>query len=116
MNQLRVPKELLSSSSVVVNDDDDENNENNEKLKVKKKKENDEIFQHYLKDAKTLEEIRKDVVRTHPSLQFYLETKRNVGIRRHAAVERILFVWAKLNGNLYVQVRLHNLFSVNESC
>ena len=48
-------------------------------------------------------EIRKDVVRTHPTLQFYTEPKDNLGIRRHAAIERILFIWAKLNGNLYVQ-------------
>jgi len=51
-----------------------------------------------------LEEIRKDVVRTHPDLQFFLEDKDNLGQRRYAAIERILFVWAKLNkGVRYVQ-------------
>jgi hypothetical protein len=57
----------------------------------------DRIFQQFLQDAKTLEEIRKDVVRTHPDLRFYLEPQDNLGIRRYAALERILFVWAKLN-------------------
>jgi hypothetical protein len=63
----------------------------------------DKLFNQYIKDAKTLIEIRKDVVRTHPTLQFYTEQQNNLGIRRHAAIERILFIWAKLNGNLYVQ-------------
>ncbi|KAG7345735.1 Rab-GTPase-TBC domain containing protein [Nitzschia inconspicua] len=64
----------------------------------------DQLFQQFLQDAKTLEEIRKDVVRTHPDLRFYLESQDNLGIRRYAALERILFVWAKLNkGVRYVQ-------------
>jgi Rab-GTPase-TBC domain len=64
----------------------------------------DQVFQQFLQDAKTLEEIRKDVVRTHPDLRFYLESQDNLGIRRYAALERILFVWAKLNkGVRYVQ-------------
>ena len=44
-----------------------------------------------------LDEIRKDVVRTHPDLQFFLEAEGGLGLRRYAALERILFVWAKLN-------------------
>ena len=63
----------------------------------------DDVFEQFCKDAKLLSEIRKDVVRTNPHLRFYLETRNRLGIRRHAALERILFVWAKLNGNLYVQ-------------
>jgi hypothetical protein len=51
----------------------------------------------FLEDATLLEEIRKDVVRTHPDLYFFLEPKDNLGLRRYAALERILFVWAKLN-------------------
>jgi hypothetical protein len=35
--------------------------------------------------------------RTHPNLQFFLEPEDNIGQRRYAAIERILFVWAKLN-------------------
>ena len=50
-----------------------------------------------LENATLLDEIRKDVVRTHPDLQFFLNTKNNLGLRRYAALERILFVWAKLN-------------------
>jgi len=54
--------------------------------------------------ASLLDEIRKDVVRTHPDLSFFLEVKDNVGRRRYAALERILFVWAQLNkGVRYVQ-------------
>jgi len=51
-----------------------------------------------------LEEIRKDVVRTHPSFHFFLEPEENLGQQRYAAIERILFVWAKLNNGVrYVQ-------------
>ena len=44
-----------------------------------------------------LDEIRKDVVRTHPDLRFFLEPEEGLGQKRYAALERILFVWAKLN-------------------
>eukprot|EP00804_Cyclotella_cryptica_P015503 CCRYP_003552-RA/>CCRYP_003552-RA protein AED:0.03 eAED:0.03 QI:1348/1/1/1/1/1/3/215/607 len=51
-----------------------------------------------------LDEIRKDVIRTHPDLRFFLEPKDDLGQKRYAALERILFVWAKLNkGVRYVQ-------------
>lgn len=50
-----------------------------------------------LENAFLLDEIRKDVVRTHPDLQFFLNPQKNLGLRRYAALERILFVWAKLN-------------------
>jgi len=54
-------------------------------------------FQDFLEDAKLLEEIRKDVARTLPHLLFFLEPNDNLGLRRYAALERILFLWAKLN-------------------
>lgn len=58
----------------------------------------------YEENVALLDEIRKDVVRTHPDLQFFLEPENNLGHRRYAALERILFVWAKLNrGVRYVQ-------------
>ena len=44
-----------------------------------------------------LDEIRKDVIRTHPDLRFFLEPEDGLGQKRYAALERILFVWAKLN-------------------
>ena len=44
-----------------------------------------------------LDEVRKDVIRTHPDLRFFLEPAENLGQKRYAALERILFVWAKLN-------------------
>ena len=44
-----------------------------------------------------LDEVRKDVIRTHPDLRFFLEPADNLGQKRYAALERILFVWAKLN-------------------
>ncbi len=44
-----------------------------------------------------LDEIRKDVIRTHPDLRFFLEPEEGLGQKRYAACERILFVWAKLN-------------------
>ncbi len=57
----------------------------------------DPKWRHFLENASLLDEIRKDVVRTHPDLKFYLEPNDNLGSRRYAAIERILFVWAKLN-------------------
>lgn len=44
-----------------------------------------------------LDEVRKDVIRTHPDLRFFLEPNEDLGQKRYAALERILFVWAKLN-------------------
>mmetsp|Transcript_12623 Transcript_12623/g.23664 ORF Transcript_12623/g.23664 Transcript_12623/m.23664 type:complete len:657 (-) Transcript_12623:208-2178(-) len=64
----------------------------------------DPIWRHFLENATLLDEIRKDVVRTHPDLNFFLESNDHIGLRRYAAIERILFVWAKLNkGVRYVQ-------------
>ena len=58
----------------------------------------------FFENASLLDEIRKDVIRTHPDLTFFLEPEDNLGQRRYAAVERVLFVWAKLNkGVRYVQ-------------
>jgi len=55
-------------------------------------------------NAILLDEIRKDVIRTHPDLRFFLEPNEDLGQKRYAALERILFVWAKLNkGVRYVQ-------------
>jgi hypothetical protein len=51
----------------------------------------DELVEH----AQMLEEIRKDVVGAHPDLFFFLEPHKNLGLRRYAALERVLFVWAK---------------------
>eukprot|EP00980_Cylindrotheca_fusiformis_P024912 scaffold12720_cov152-Cylindrotheca_fusiformis.AAC.1 len=77
-------------------------------LKISSQNENDsmteEQFQTFVEDAKLLGEIRKDVARTHPDLFFYLEPKDHLGMRRYGALERILFIWAKLNkGVRYVQ-------------
>lgn len=54
-------------------------------------------WEQFYENATLLDEIRKDVVRTHPDLFFFLEPEQNLGQRRHAAMERILFLWAKLN-------------------
>lgn len=49
-----------------------------------------------------MEEIRKDVIRTHPDLNFYLDPDK--GPLRYSAIQRILFIYAKLNpGVRYVQ-------------
>lgn len=56
-----------------------------------------EDFQDFMEDAMLLEEIRKDVARTLPHLLFFLEPNDDLGLRRYAALERILFLWAKLN-------------------
>lgn len=64
----------------------------------------DRKWRNFLDNASLLDEIRKDVERTHPDLQFFLEPRDHLGLRRYAAIERILFVWAKLNkGVRYVQ-------------
>mmetsp|Transcript_1287 Transcript_1287/g.2076 ORF Transcript_1287/g.2076 Transcript_1287/m.2076 type:complete len:1010 (-) Transcript_1287:196-3225(-) len=65
---------------------------------------NESKWAQFFENAGLLDEIRKDVVRTHPDLHFFLEPEQNLGQRRYAALERILFVWAKLNkGVRYVQ-------------
>ena len=49
-----------------------------------------------------LQEIRKDVVRTHPDIQFFIDP--DFSRERYAALERILFTWASLNRGIgYVQ-------------
>jgi len=108
MNILRIPKELLSDDNEDSTSEDDNvvelvdiDTENWEDNTNKSRK--DDLFFQFCKDAKLLSEIRRDVVRTNPHLRFYLDTEKNLGIRRHAAIERILFVWAKLNDHLYVQ-------------
>eukprot|EP00551_Chaetoceros_affinis_P007694 CAMPEP_0203668518 /NCGR_PEP_ID=MMETSP0090-20130426/5128_1 /ASSEMBLY_ACC=CAM_ASM_001088 /TAXON_ID=426623 /ORGANISM="Chaetoceros affinis, Strain CCMP159" /LENGTH=807 /DNA_ID=CAMNT_0050532979 /DNA_START=376 /DNA_END=2799 /DNA_ORIENTATION=- len=64
----------------------------------------DPKWRHFLENASLLDEIRKDVVRTHPDLKFFLEPNDNIGSRRYSAIERVLFVWSKLNkGVRYVQ-------------
>jgi len=57
----------------------------------------EEDFADFLGDATLLEEIRKDVSRTLSHLLFFLDTSEDLGLRRYAALERILFLWAKLN-------------------
>jgi hypothetical protein len=125
LNQLRIPQELLvlkrkethqnqKSDQHIPDDGGSENDAMSESNEQKKERDDtaqlneaertEQVFQQFLQDAKTLSEIRKDVVRTHPDLRFYLEPQDSLGIRRYAALERILFVWAKLNkGVRYVQ-------------
>ena len=54
-------------------------------------------------------EIRKDVVRTHTELHFFLKSDNNLGQRRYAVLEPILFVWAKLDRG----VRIIELVSIH---
>jgi Rab-GTPase-TBC domain len=55
----------------------------------------------FLQGAVLLDEIHKDVVRTHSDLSFYLDNK---GQRRYAALERILFTYGQYHpGIRYVQ-------------
>jgi hypothetical protein len=57
-------------------------------------------------DAELCDEIKKDVLRTHPDLQFFLDPQR--GGARYAALLRCLFLYAKLNpGVRYVQGTRH---------
>jgi len=64
----------------------------------------DTTWNDFIESALLLDEVRKDVQRTHPDLAFFLDPEQNRGRRRYAALERILFVWAKYNrGVKYVQ-------------
>jgi Rab-GTPase-TBC domain len=114
INRLVVPKplveaaqrELLESSEGRVGDehDDDSSTAHSTTSSSPATLSLDEIFQIFLQDAQSLEQIRKDVVRTHQDLRFYLEPDQNLGVRRCAALERILYIWSKLNkGVRYVQ-------------
>ena len=73
---------------------------------------NNSKWAQFFENASLLDEIRKDVVRTHPDLQFFLEPENQLGQRRYAAIERILFVWAKLNKG----VRFHTIFFLFLDC
>lgn len=65
---------------------------------------NEDSPEDFVRSASLLDEIRKDVLRTHPDLAFYLSPVDNRGRRRYAALERILFVYATYNrGVRYVQ-------------
>jgi len=66
---------------------------NNNPLSV----DNNSKWAQFFENASLLDEIRKDVVWTHPDLQFFLEPENQLGQRRYAAIELILFIWAKLN-------------------
>ena len=59
-----------------------------------------------------LDEIRKDVIRTHPDLCFFLEPKEDLGQKRYAALERILFVWAKLNKGVSCYEQFVSMLSI----
>jgi hypothetical protein len=54
-----------------------------------------------------LDEIRKDVIRTHPDLRFFLEPNEDLGQKRYAALERILYVWASLNKGVSEHLLMH---------
>ena len=66
-------------------------------------------------DLQLLDEIRKDVIRTHPDLRFFLEPEEDLGQKRYAALERILFVWAKLNKGVSCSILSANYFVQNSS-
>ena len=58
----------------------------------------------FVDSVQLLDQIRKDVDRTFPDLKFFLDPERNLGKRRYAALERILFTWSRFNkGVNYVQ-------------
>lgn len=79
--------EVASDDDATKDDNRDENNLND-----------------FVESALLLDEIRKDVIRTNADLSFFLEPFHNLGRRRYAALERILFVWSKYNkGVRYVQ-------------
>jgi Rab-GTPase-TBC domain len=92
-NTLRIDEEQFSVDSTSNNNSDhgiDSNSERN--------------MNDLVENVLLLDEIHKDVIRTHPDLAFFLDPYQNVGKRRYAALERILFVWSKYNkGVRYVQ-------------
>lgn len=119
-NQLVIPQVLLDDTDEKEDDKDDddhqqkdnEDTDHGDTLEVTARRaqaatEQQQAFDQLLEHAQLLEEIRKDVVRTHPDLFFFLEPHNNLGLRRYAALERILFVWAKLNKG----VSQHHIFS-----
>lgn len=52
-------------------------------------------YQQLQRNVKLLDEIRKDVERTHPDLRFFLEPRGDLGKRRYGALERILLVFCQ---------------------
>ncbi|KAL7558340.1 hypothetical protein ACA910_000140 [Epithemia clementina (nom. ined.)] len=86
-------EEQLNSSSNDDDHDDDDDDKNND----------DHNHNHdtmmtiddFCNSLALLDEIHKDVVRTHADLSFFLDPHDDLGRRRYAAIERILFIWAK---------------------
>mmetsp|Transcript_45365 Transcript_45365/g.67360 ORF Transcript_45365/g.67360 Transcript_45365/m.67360 type:complete len:782 (-) Transcript_45365:45-2390(-) len=96
MNTLLVDEDLIDPETIEMLDESNASVSSNRSASRK--------WDQFLDNATLLDEIRKDVVRTHPDLYFFLDPEENLGQRRYAALERILFVWAKLNkGVRYVQ-------------
>ena len=98
MNTLLVSTDAQARSTALISESDDTVST-----------ESDAKWFQFFENASLLDEIRKDVVRTHPELHFFLEPENNLGQRRYAALERILFVWAKLNRG----VRIIDVLSIH---
>ena len=105
MEELEVSEDMTRSKSIKTSEvklyrqNNSECNKDNQSITLSPSQDLDEEENTFL-----LDEIRKDVIRTHPDLRFFLEPEEDLGQKRYAALERILFVWAKLNkGVRYVQ-------------
>ena len=102
-NALRLPQlscvQVGSSDKKKEDDKDKEktnkNNKTNNKNSNVLSKDDEQKIAEFVDSAILLDEIHKDVIRTHTDLAFFLDPHDDLGRRRYAAIERILFIWAK---------------------
>mmetsp|Transcript_37548 Transcript_37548/g.106033 ORF Transcript_37548/g.106033 Transcript_37548/m.106033 type:complete len:261 (-) Transcript_37548:128-910(-) len=64
----------------------------------------------YFKDAEVMEQIERDVMRTHPDMHFFSGDKSD-SIRHREEMQRALFVYAKLNPGLTYVQGMNELFA-----
>jgi hypothetical protein len=63
---------------------------------------NNVAWMEYLSDAQLMEEIEKDVIRTHPDISFFIDEDNTTQVK--ACMMRMLFIFAKEHPNVrYVQ-------------
>lgn len=99
MNALQV-KGLEALQSAM----DSQGDESKEQVTEEELQHHQKEVDNFIESARHLDEIRKDVDRTFPDLKFFLDPVKDLGNRRYAALERILYVWSRYNkGVKYVQ-------------
>uniref|UniRef100_A0A061RHF4 Tbc1 domain family member 13-like n=1 Tax=Tetraselmis sp. GSL018 TaxID=582737 RepID=A0A061RHF4_9CHLO len=68
------------------------------------------VWNAFFKDAEVMEQIERDVVRTHPDMHFFSGDKTDP-VRHREEMKRALFIYAKLNPGLTYVQGMNELFA-----